>query len=272
MQMDLFVFNYNNYAGYSFNPVLNTNTTPPDVPFGDYCGGLARLVPPMPAPPPRCFASTPMASTRSATTGTMHSVLFDAPDYERLVHPKHRRAARQTVDASLSTNAIATNVYHFTVTASIGQQRHSPGRHHQPHQRRGERSEPADVHLAGSRPITATRFFTGLNFGYDLPVSAATSFSGVHARMRALTASRWILITFHPLAWSVRCRWTAPPIPSPVGFPPGRRGIMPTSSLPSARWTPRVPAHTLGGALHVGHRRTAMARLRARTAPAMATT
>ena len=111
MQMDLFVFNYNNYAGYSFNPVLNTNNTLPNVSFGDYA------------------VASPGWSTAGAyaqyhfdtngfnlvnNPGTSFGS-FDAPDYDN----SFIQNLTNGLWSLFVTNGMVTNVYYFTVSASL---------------------------------------------------------------------------------------------------------------------------------------------------------
>jgi hypothetical protein len=104
LTLEMNVIRYD-YYGYYFSPYLNTNTTPPSVPFGDY------------------FVTSSGQPTNGSsalyhfTTNGFNQVgggPWGYGDFNSMLH--------ELTNGNWSifvTNSVTTNVYHFTVTASI---------------------------------------------------------------------------------------------------------------------------------------------------------
>jgi hypothetical protein len=93
------------YYGYYFSPGLTTNITPPSVPFGDYY--IASLDAP---------TNGSSALYRFTTNGfnQVDGVSWGYGDFDSMIHELTNGTWSIFV-----TNAVTTNVYHFTVTANI---------------------------------------------------------------------------------------------------------------------------------------------------------
>jgi RHS repeat-associated protein len=111
LEMDLVRYNYGDNYYYYFFPYLSTNTTPPNVSFGDY------------------YVTSPGFPTNGATalyhfdTNGFNQVgggaggfsLFDAPDF----NSSFIKSLTNGQWSIFVTNSTTTNVYYFTVTANI---------------------------------------------------------------------------------------------------------------------------------------------------------
>jgi RHS repeat-associated protein len=111
LEMDLVRYNYGDNYYYYFFPYLNTNTTPPNVTFGDY------------------YVTPPGFPTNGATAlyhfdtngfnqvggGAQGFSLFDAPDF----NSSFIKSLTNGQWSIFVTNSMTTNVYYFTVTANL---------------------------------------------------------------------------------------------------------------------------------------------------------
>ena len=231
MEVDLNRGNYQGYQYYFFGCQLFTNNTPPNVSFGDYfvvspgwptnANASATLF---------HFDTNGLSQVSSTCSGGFS--LFDAPDFSD--------SFIQNVTNGQWTIFVTNTDHHqylsFFRHGQHRQQCHSFGVNYLSAQQRVEHHKPANLSLA--KPDQLQR--AGSLYAKLRPRFAgdATKLLRGHAGVRDSTASRWILTTSRPSAWSVRCQPTAPEVPFPVGFPPGMCGTMPTCNSPSAARRP----------------------------------
>lgn len=111
MQMQLVHYNYGNNYYYYFNPSLNTNGNPPDVPFGTYYV----------APPG--FPTNGSTAVYYYDTNGFNNVGGGAAGYSAFDSTNFSSSFIQNLTngqwSIFVTNTVTTNTYYFTVTANI---------------------------------------------------------------------------------------------------------------------------------------------------------
>jgi uncharacterized repeat protein (TIGR03803 family) len=170
MELDLTRGNYQGYQYYQFGCTLNTNGTTPNVSFGDYF-----VV--SPGWPTNANASATLFQydtsgfNQVSSSGNSFS-LFDAPDFS----DSFIQNITNGQWSIFVTNAVITNLYHFTVTASIVSNSIPPvAVIYPPNNALNVTNQPTFVWQSPTNYNEQDLYVP--NSGYDLPVTQQ-SFSG----------------------------------------------------------------------------------------------
>jgi len=188
MELDLTRGNDQGYQYYQFGSYLLTNSTPPNVSFGDYF-----VV--SPGWPTNANASATLfhfdatGFNQVSSSGSVDFSEFDAPDFS----DSFIQNITNGQWSIFVTNAVTTNVYHFTVTANISSNSIPlVSVIYPPNNALNVTNQPTIVWQSPNN--YSDQVLYGPDFGYDLPVTQQ-SFSGatLDAGLNSITLDTYYL-------------------------------------------------------------------------------